>query len=85
MNATDLPRRDESPVHSELVLTHLARATVELEDLATDSSPSEAMVRIGDDTAGIRLVGDLITIQGLLADADRQLTHLHQQRRSRPS
>jgi hypothetical protein len=85
MNATDLPRPDESEVHSEVVLTHLARATVELEDLATDSSPAEAMVRIGDATAGIRLVGDLITIQGLLADAHRQLTHLQQKRGRQPS
>jgi hypothetical protein len=80
MNATDRPRADESQVHSEVVLTHLARATVELEDLATDSSPAEAMVRIGDATAGIRLVGDLTTIQGLLTEATRQITALRSER-----
>jgi hypothetical protein len=85
MNATDLPRADESQVHSEVVLTHLGRAKVELEDLATDSSPADAMIRIGDATAGVRLVGDLTTIQRLLADADRQLTGLDRRRRSQPS
>jgi hypothetical protein len=65
MNATDLPRADEPQVHSEVILTRLARATIELEDLATDNSPSDTMIRIGDETAGVRLMGDLATIQGL--------------------
>jgi hypothetical protein len=81
MNATDLPRPDEPAVHSEVILTDLVRATVELEDLATDDSPSDAMVRIGDAAAGVRLVGDLTALQQLLTEAGRQLTDLHRKRR----
>jgi hypothetical protein len=80
MNASDLPRPDEPPVHGEVILTHLARARVELEDLATDDSPGDAMLRIGDDTASVRLVGDVATLHRLLAKATHEITALRSER-----
>lgn len=38
----------------ELVLSHLARATVELGDLATDHARDDAMLRIGNGTSSPR-------------------------------
>lgn len=65
---------------SEVILTHLAGATVQLEDMATERSPGDAMVRIGDDVVGVRLVDDVATLRRLLADAHRQLTRLDRAR-----
>jgi hypothetical protein len=39
-------------------------------------------VRIGDDSTGVLLQGDLRTVQRLIVEADRQLTHLQHHRQS---
>jgi hypothetical protein len=81
VNATDPSTAEERQVHGEMVLTRLAGATIEVEDQATAEAPAEAMLRIGDRAAGVRFVGDLVTIQRLMAEADRQVTRLYWERR----
>lgn len=77
-----LPTRDTGPVHGDLVLSRLAQAAVEIEDQATDAEPDTVGLRIGDDSTGVLFLGDLRTLQRLIAEADRQLTRLHRHRRA---
>jgi hypothetical protein len=77
-----LPLKDKGPTRGTFVLSRLGHASVEVEDQATADDPGTVSVRMGDDDTAVVLQGDLRTIQRLIVEADRQLSHLQHHRRS---
>ncbi|HEY8526086.1 MAG TPA: hypothetical protein VIL48_14040 [Acidimicrobiales bacterium] len=75
-----LPLKDKGPVRATLVLSRLGQATVDVEDQATASDPGTVSLRMGDENTAVLLQGDLRTVQRLIIEADRQLTHLRHAR-----
>lgn len=75
-----LPPKDKGPVRGTFVLSRLGEAIVEIEDQATMSEPGTVALRMGDESAAVLLQGDLRTIQRLIVEADRQLSHLQHHR-----
>jgi hypothetical protein len=75
-----LPLKDKGPVQGTLVLSQLGQAIVEIEDQATVDEPGTVALRLGDENTAVMLQGDLRTIQRLIVEADRQLSHLQHHR-----
>lgn len=61
----------------------LEGAAVEVVDLRSDQHPDRVMLRVGDIDTGVSLIDDLPAVWAVIVDADRQLTHLDNQRRLR--